>query len=139
LFDSDGKPVYELWNEAQSVKLIQHYVSPTDLLDRGNAYHLFHDPKLLKFQSDEEEIAFWAREGISVQVSDEWEHSLGSCAKDFELGHVDLVHTSTNDRGESRFSSYKLHDVFGMYRKRVHDLTMTTLRDYFKERLAEGQ
>ncbi|MBI5003501.1 hypothetical protein HZC00_00190 [Candidatus Kaiserbacteria bacterium] len=106
---------------------------------RGNVYHLYHDPKQMKFASDQEELEFWAREGISVQVSDEWEHSLSSCTEDFERGDVHLVCACTNEHGESLFRSYKLHDIFGMHKTRVHELTMRTLRNYFKGRLLEGQ
>ncbi len=142
-FGDDGKPVYELWNDSGLVKLILHYKPSGGWLDRGNIYLLYNDPEHLTFGSDEEEIVFWAREGISVcGLGRGGGQPMWPCMDFFDKGHIDLI--TRHPKNESFFCTYKLHSIFAEHRPRVRALTervfcceMEEAREYVCRRKAE--
>jgi hypothetical protein len=109
------------------------------LVSRGNVYNLYSAPEKLRFASDEEELLFWAQEGVSRQVSQghgsmltgsplRGEFSLAEALEICERGEGDFVIASqrfpnlvvTGRKGDHQVR--ELHDCFGKYRKRVRAL-----------------
>jgi len=127
--DMSGRPIYELtdprgqcieWNPWQKI-----CDDPSITVDRGNVYWLYHDSSKLSFKSDQEELTFWAREGISVPgLGKDMSpgQTMWPCAQSFDDGSADLI--TRNQKYPSSFHTYKLHEIFAMQnRERVRALT----------------
>lgn len=113
------------------------------LVARGNVYHLYEAPKKLRFTSDVEELAFWARDGVSERVSTgsgpylasknplRGEFTLKEARKLVERGEGDLIVKPApsgviwveNGADRGGHHVYKLHDCFSEHRERVRALT----------------
>lgn len=119
----DEKPRYEVGGSECAQLHYRMYVPENhQVVCRGNVYKLYHDEPL-SFASDEEELAFWTREGISVcglgrQGSGQ---PLWPCADFFRKGYVDLIAQTTPNGVWYR--TYKLHDIFAGHRKHVRAFT----------------
>jgi hypothetical protein len=100
------------------------------LLERGNGFRLYHDPDSLDFSSPEEELEFWALDGLSstVFVDGNWIFSPTEAREMVHVGQADMIVVSSMGRhrvGDKVVYSYevkKLHDCFGQFRSRVSSL-----------------
>jgi hypothetical protein len=106
--------------------------SDIELVSRGNVYWLYHDPSRLIFSSDEEEVRFWIRSGISAM------NAAGVTLKDvcklFEQELADVIEIPRHLLQSStiEFASYKLHKLFEVHRPRVRALTQRIWSEEFK-------
>lgn len=100
------------------------------LLSRGNVYHLYNDPTKLSFTSSEDELNFWAGDGISRQVYSNrlpyFEWSLETAKEMVEKGGGDLVIASKSvvSGRDVAFKVLKLCPPFAQHRDRVRELSL---------------
>ncbi len=112
-----------------------------ELVARGNAWALYHDPSKLSFYSDKDELEFWRMGGLSSMVagskidSESIEASLMASAfghgsfdmayKIFVDGEADLVSAEEfkNPGDKERYRTHKLHACFAKHSERVRALT----------------
>jgi hypothetical protein len=95
------------------------------LVERGNVYWLYHDYTKLDFDSSEEEIGFWALDGISkvVHVNERWRFPLKRAREIVASGVGDIIIKSiTANRGDDTCEVLRLHDLFDQYRGRIRAL-----------------
>lgn len=98
-----------------------------ELVERGNAWALYNDPSKLSFASDEEELRFWARDGVSKRIFGAERIGLASATLSFKKSSVDVILPSTlyppsSDEPE-RYEGHKLFDCWSGHRERVRALT----------------
>lgn len=107
------------------------------LIERGPTYFLYNDPSKLAFASTEEELSFWAEDGLSKTFYGKrpaifnWKWSLEKAREIVEQGKGDLILAST--RSASRYADdtpkytvRTLHSCFDQHRSRVRELTLAT-------------
>jgi hypothetical protein len=113
------------------------------LVERGNVYWLYHDYTKLNFASSEEELGFWAIDGISkvVHLDQGWRFSLKRAREIVASGDGDIVIESRHaTRETSGYEVRRLHDIFKQHRDRVRVLAdgavvseVRQTRDPFKD------
>lgn len=107
------------------------------LVERGPAYFLYTDPSKLTFASPEEELSFWAEDGLSKtfygsrQHIPNWEWSLEKAREIVEQGKGDLIlasgrSPSLRGDGAPKYTVRVLHSSFDQHRSRVRELTLAT-------------
>jgi len=132
----DGTVVYEIRVGKRTREYKDEQIS---LVSRGNVWSLYHDPRWLLFESDEEENEFWAQDGVSRKLTDSIYPgiSFAQAYALFKAGEADLIvvhdlekqrmrykRERGEDEGEPKvFAAHRLHDCFAEQRRRVRDLT----------------
>ena len=146
-FAENGKVLYRVREFGQT--WLEHHQS-LRLVSRGNVWALYHDPKWLEFDSDEEEMQFWAQDGVSrsaknpnrgPSLHDQTKLVFGVPLAEawglFQSGLADLIIVPEIEAGKVRrrierdekdveprcFQPLRLHDCFTEHRNRVHKLT----------------
>jgi hypothetical protein len=116
------KPLYEAVAIEVSLRLRTRVPEQLRVVSRGNTYRLYHNEHL-SFASDEEELAFWSQEGISVCGLGYGNsgHTLWACADSFRKGHADVIVQAKPSR--EWYRAYKLHDIFAQHRNYVRAFT----------------
>ncbi|MEK7510932.1 MAG: hypothetical protein AAB582_01710 [Patescibacteria group bacterium] len=106
------------------------------LIERGPVYFLYNEPEKLSFASPEEELNFWAHDGLSRTFYDSrhgvphWEWSLEMAREILGRGEGDLILSSRPSRSRSgemtpRYTVRKLHPCFDQYRGRVREIALS--------------
>ena len=108
------------------------------LLERGPIYFLYNEPEKLSFTSAEEELSFWAHDGLSKtfygprRAIPKWEWSLET-AREYVtqgMGELILVSRMSALRGNDSKPWYtvrRLHACFHQYRERVRKLALAVM------------
>jgi hypothetical protein len=104
-----------------------------ELVLHGNVWALYRDPGALAFDSEEEELLFWARDGIARLVPGSGEPgsespgcSLEHAWKLFTSGEADVIvpeKAFALPDGAARYGVRRLHERWSSYRKWARDLT----------------
>ena len=87
-------------------------------MGRGPVFYLYHDLSKFLFKSTQEELRFWAREGVSEMVHGYVE--LSKVLGQFATGHIDVVCPARY--AEKHYSTYRLHKRFAEHREHVRKL-----------------
>lgn len=106
------------------------------LVGRGNVYNLYCDPAKLAFSSDEEEILFWGRDGISYRhygVDDTLSSfggiSLEEARAQVQAEEADIIirakeYKNIVCQGGGDYYVRSLHTCFSQFRKRARNLSL---------------
>jgi hypothetical protein len=117
--DESGEPEYECADASGSTVALDIEFR---LVKAGNVHLLYADPYKLEFQSDEEELLFWAQKSISDRRLGRVTggQSLWACADAFRRGQADLI---LPVQRKPFFSTHELCPAFVEHRERVRTVT----------------